>query len=106
DCVGRYFSKVISGQATDPRWVGYIFSIVRAAPAHMDHRPHAGFVHAAADNLGEKDAMIERVDVTGRLAFQVAKRVLQNWHAAGTVRDLEAVESRLAWVKTLRKVPE
>ena len=64
-------------------------------------------VHFSAHDLGQKDAMVAGIDVARRLALQVADRVLENRHAASTVRDFQSFERRLARLESLcRNVSE
>src|SRR3954465_15079676 len=78
--------------------------VVRSAFADVNHRTVLGGVEAAAGDFGEEDAVVAGVGVAGGLAFQVAQSVLQDWHPAGAMRDLQAFERRSARLKALCKM--
>lgn len=74
--------------------------------ADVDHRAGIGVGEAAADDLGEEDAVVAGVDVAEGLAFQVADRVAEDRYAAGAVGDRQILEGGCARFKTFVKVAE
>ena len=72
----------------------------------MDHRRQLAVVEAAADDVGEEDAVVAGVDVADRLAFEVADGVLEQWHAASAMGDREAFEGRRVGLKAFAEVLE
>ena len=64
----------------------------------------SAFGEFAADDLGQENAVVAGVDVADRFAFQVAERIVENRHAAGAVRDRQALECRLAGLEALAEV--
>ena len=63
-------------------------------------------VEAAADDVGEEDAVVAGVDVSDRFALEMADGVFEQRHAASAVGDLEAVEGRRVGLEALAEVLE
>ena len=75
--------------------------VVRSAAADVDHWPVLGALQPAADDFGQEDAVIARVDVLRRLALQVAKCIFKDRHAAGAMGDFHAFERRVSGLEAL-----
>ena len=77
-----------------------------AAFAHVNHRPIIG-QGITADNLGQIDAVIFRIEMSGRRTTEIAQASLaQHRHARRVAFDFDFLEGVLPGREATAKVPQ